>query len=85
MKDSFVSFFPNCPESEAREQLPDAFENWVVKGDRIPVRNCVPDTAPVSIRAFHCLGSPIPNLLTIVALIEKMFQGFLFLLTQGAH
>ena len=55
-----------------------------MEGERIPVCNHIPDVAYVSVGAFHGLGPPILDLLTVVAFVEDMFHGFLSLLTKGA-
>ena len=52
-----------------------------MEGDRLPISECVPDATSVSVGVFHGLGPPIPDLLTVVAIVEEMFHGFLSLLT----
>jgi hypothetical protein len=69
---------------EAREQLPDALENWVVKGDCFPISQSVPYATTIPLGASHSLSSPVPNLLTVMAVVEKVFHGFLTLLAKGA-
>ena len=55
-----------------------------MEGDCLPIGEGIPDAASVSVGSFHGLGPPIPDLLTIVAIVEEMFHGFLSLLTKGA-
>jgi hypothetical protein len=54
-----------------------------MEGDRIPVRNRIPDAASISVGEFHGLGPPIPDLLTVMTFVEEMFHGFLSLVTKG--
>jgi hypothetical protein len=81
VEDSLVSLFPDCLYGESWEQLLDALENWIMEGDRLPVGDRVLDASSVSVGVFHGLGLPIPDLLTIVAVVAEMFHGFLALLT----
>jgi hypothetical protein len=55
-----------------------------MEGDHIPVRNYIPDAASIYVGVFHGLGPPILDQLTVVAVIEEVFHGFLSLLTEGA-
>ena len=54
-----------------------------MEGDRIPIRNHIPDAASISVGSFHGLGPPILNLLTVMTFVEEMFHGFLSLVTKG--
>jgi hypothetical protein len=48
-KYSFISFLPNLPESEARKKLPDASENGILIGERVPIFYGVSNAIYVSI------------------------------------
>jgi hypothetical protein len=84
VENPLVSFFPDRPKSEAREQLPDALENWVVEGECFPVDQGVPYATTIPLGASHSCGSPIPNLLTVMAHVEEVFHGFLTLMAKWA-
>jgi hypothetical protein len=83
LEDSFISFLPNFPEGEARKELPDASENWVLIGERVPIFYGVADVVSVSIGTTHYLRPQIPNRLTVVEIVKKVFHRFLLLLTKG--
>jgi len=84
VENPLVSFFPDRPKCEAREQLPAALEYWVVERECFPVDQGVPYTITIPLRASHRCSSPIPYLLTVMAHVEEVFHGFLTLLAKGA-
>lgn len=72
-----VAFFPDAPDEEAQNELPDSIKKRILVRMVVPTFDGVRDVIMIAIRSLADDSDSVPKLVGEGTLIEDVIQGFL--------